>query len=114
MLTSALANADYLRCYDAVRAMQEKYAGQIRIRFGMEFGMQAHTIPRYEELFQRYPFDFIILSVHQIEDREFWNQEFQRGRTQQEIHARYYEELRVLGFREFCTFAHMKPIFHAL
>ena len=54
-----LANADYPRYYEAVCAMQEKYAGQICIRFGLEFGAQAHTIPRYEALFRRYPFDFI-------------------------------------------------------
>ena len=59
----------------------------------MEFGVQTHTIPQFETLFRRYPFDFIILSVHQVEDKEFWTQEFQKGRTQRVYNERYYEEL---------------------
>ena len=104
-----LANADYPRYYEAVCAMQEKYAGQICIRFGLEFGAQAHTIPRYEALFRRYPFDFIILSVHEIEDRELWNQDFQRGRSQQEVNERYYEELLYLvrHFHDYSVLGHM-------
>ncbi len=55
--------------------------------------MQMHTIPQFEALFSRYPFDFILLSVHQVEDKEFWTQDFQRGRTQIEYNERYYEEM---------------------
>ena len=33
--------------------------------------MQAHTLEKYEKLFARYPFDFILLSVHEVEDKEF-------------------------------------------
>ena len=88
-----IANVDYPRYVERIRRMQEQYGDQIKIRMGMEFGMQMHTIPRYESLYNRYPFDFIILSVHQVEDKEFWTQDFQRGRTQQEYNERYYQEL---------------------
>ena len=37
--------------------------------------------------------NFIILSIHQVEDKEFWTQDFQRGKTQEEYNLRYYEEL---------------------
>ncbi|MCI8765364.1 MAG: hypothetical protein HFG58_12510 [Lachnospiraceae bacterium] len=33
------------------------------------------------------------MSVHQVEDKEFWTQDFQRGRTQKEYQERYYEEV---------------------
>lgn len=49
------------------------------IGMGMEFGVQTHTIPKYEELFGKYPLDFVILSIHQVEDKEFWTQDFQKG-----------------------------------
>ncbi len=91
-----LANVDYPRYVSQIQALQEKYRGKLEIRMGMEFGMQVHTIAQYESLFARYPFDFILLSVHQVEDREFWNQDFQRGRTQQEYVMRYYEEVLAL------------------
>ena len=74
--------------------------------------MQMHTIPLYEKLFARYPFDFIILSVHQVEDKEFWTQDFQRGRTQQEYNERYYEEMLnlVKSYKNYSVLGHMDLI----
>ena len=63
---------------------------------GLEFGMQVYTIPQYEKLFSAWPFDFVILSVHQIENKEFWTQDFQSGHTQAEYNLRYYEEILAL------------------
>lgn len=103
-----LANVDYPAYIEKIRALKEQYDGRIRIRTGMEFGVQMHTIPLYEKLFTRYPFDFIILSVHQVEDKEFWNQDFQRGRTREEFNRRYYEELLALvrRYRHYSVLAH--------
>lgn len=91
-----LNNVDYPKYVAQIRELQKKYGDRISIKLGLEFGMQAHTIDRYEKLFARYPFDFIILSVHEVEDKEFWNQDFQKGRSQQEYNERYYEELLYL------------------
>ena len=88
-----LANVDYPRYMAALRDMQSRYGDRIRIRVGLEFGIQTHVIPQFRALLTRYPLDFVILSIHQIENQEFWTQEFQRGRTQQEYNERYYEEL---------------------
>ena len=78
----------------------------------MEFGVQTHTIPQYEKLFSSYPFDFIILSVHQVEDKEFWTQDFQRGRTQEEYNLRYYEEMLALvqRYHHYSVLGHMDLI----
>ncbi len=88
-----LANVDYPRYVEKIRMLQARYKNRLTIRLGMEFGMQQHTIPQFEALFRRYPFDFIILSVHQVEDKEFWTGDFQRGHTQREYYMRYYWEL---------------------
>ena len=108
----ALANVDYPRYASEIAALKEKYKGQITLKMGMEFGMQAHTIPQYERLFSSWPFDFIILSVHQVEDREFWTQDFQRGRTQAEYNLRYYEELLALvqQYHNYSVLGHMDLI----
>ena len=79
-----LANVDYPRYAAEIKRMQDLYGRQITIRMGMEFGVQTHTISQFTSLFRRYPFDFIILSIHQVEDKEFWTQDFQQGRTQRE------------------------------
>ena len=92
----ALANVDYLRYAAEIQRLREKYADRISLKMGMEFGIQRHTIPQYETLFARFPFDFIILSVHQVDDQEFWTQDFQRGKSQDEYNLRYYEEILAL------------------
>lgn len=89
----AMVNVDYPAYVRQIGELRERYGSQLTIRMGLEFGMQVHTIPKFEALYARYPFDFIILSVHQVEDKGFWSQEFQQGRTQKEYNERYYEEL---------------------
>ena len=91
-----LANVDYPRYVKQIREMQKLYGDRIAVKLGMEFGMQMHTIPQFEALYEKYSFDFIILSVHQVEDKEFWTQDFQKGRTQKEYNERYYEEMQRL------------------
>jgi histidinol-phosphatase (PHP family) len=88
-----VVNVNYPEYAAEFGRLKEKYKDQITLKMGMEFGMQTHTIPQYEKLFSSYPFDFIILSVHQVDDKEFWTQDFQKGRTQEEYNLRYYEEI---------------------
>ena len=108
----ALANVDYPRYASEIALLKEKYRDRISIRMGMEFGMQMHTIPQYEKLFASYPFDFIILSVHQVEDKEFWTQDFQKGRTQEEYNLRYYEEILdlVRAYHNYSVLGHLDMI----
>ena len=92
--------------------MKETWGDKIRIRTGMEFGVQRHTIPEFEKLFHRYSFDFIILSIHQVEDKEFWTQDFQRGKTQEEYNLGYYEELLTVveKYKNYSVLGHMDLI----
>lgn len=104
-----LANVDYPRYLKKIRDLQSQYQGKITIRTGLEFGVQTHTIPQYEALYSRYDFDFIILSIHQVEDKEFWTQDFQRGRSQREYNERYYEEMLsvIKRFHHYSVLGHM-------
>lgn len=106
------ANVDYPKYSALIAALQEKYRGQIAIKMGLEFGMQVHTISEYEKLFQQYPFDFIILSVHQVDDKEFWTQDFQQGLTQAEYNERYYEEMLrlVKSYSNYSVLGHLDLI----
>ncbi|WAJ26054.1 histidinol-phosphatase HisJ family protein [Lacrimispora xylanolytica] len=107
-----LANVDYPLYAETIRQFQYIYGSRITIRMGMEFGMQTHTIPQYETLFKRYAFDFIILSVHEVDDKEFWTQEFQKGRTQKEYNERYYLELYELvkTYKNYSVLGHLDLI----
>ncbi len=78
--------AEFLRC-------EKIFGDKIKMKFGMEFGAQVGTVKDYQKLFDSYPFDFIILSCHQVDNLEFYNQDFQEGKTQDEYNQKYYEEI---------------------
>ena len=107
-----LANVDYPRFMDEVQRVRELYRNEIVLKTGMEFGVQRHTEDEFRRLFNRYSFDFILLSIHQVEDKEFWTQDFQNGRTQKEYNERYYQELYdvVRTFKEYSVIAHLDLI----
>ena len=52
-------NVDYPKFMQELQEQRQKYGEQITIKLGMEFGLQMHTIDKYEALFAKYPFDFI-------------------------------------------------------
>lgn len=108
----AAVNVDYPRYVEEFERMRREYGDKIVLKMGMEFGVQTHTIPKFEALFHRYPFDFIILSVHQVQDKMFWTQEFQQGKTQKEYNERYYEELLqvVRRYNDYSVLGHMDLI----
>lgn len=107
-----LQNVDYDAYYSEYLRVKEEYASKIRLRLGLECGVQSHTVGDYLALFPRYPFDFIILSIHQVGDREFWNGEYQKGRTQRQYNEGYYEEmLKVMKeYRAYSVLGHLDLI----
>ncbi len=107
-----LANVDYPRYVERIQRLRSIYGDRIAIKLGLEFGVQTHTIPQFEDLFGRYPFDFIILSVHQVENKEFWTQDFQKGRSQKEYNEKYYEEMLYLvnHYTNYSVLGHMDLI----
>lgn len=109
-----MANVDYPAYFDKMRRMKEKYGNRIRIKQGLEFGIQTITIEKYEKLWERYreELDFVLLSMHQVDNKEFWNQEFQRGKTQKEYNEAYYLEiLNVMRqFKHYSVLAHLDLI----
>ncbi len=103
---------DYDRYYQGYLAMKEKYKDQITVKFGCEFGMQTHTIPEYQRDFKVYPFDFIILSNHQVGDLEFHTYEFQEGKTQDEYNQQYYQAIydMICQFDDYSVLGHLDVI----
>ena len=93
MRANTVLNVDYPRYFAQLSALQEAYRGQITIRKGLEFGMQTHTIAAFERLQKQWPLDFVILSIHQVNDQQFHLREFQKGKSEEQYHKAYYEEL---------------------
>lgn len=105
-------NCDYDAYGAELARLREKYAGRITLRKGIEFGVQTHTIPQFRRDFAQQGFDFVILSNHQVGDREFWNGQFQQGKTQREIHTAYYEAIYevVCAYKDYSVLGHLDMI----
>ena len=107
-------NVDYERYFPAIAEARERFAPELTVKTGMEFGVQSHTIDRFRVLFDRHAaeWDFIILSIHQVGDKEFWDGAFQEGKTQEEYNMQHYEEmLRVVqGFDNWSVIGHVDHI----
>lgn len=105
---------DYPRYFAEIARLREKYAGKISVHSGLECGVQVHTIPEYESLYETYSgeIDFILLSVHQVDNLCFWNQEYQSGKSQAEYNWGYYEELLrvVQRYQDYSVLAHLDLI----
>lgn len=106
------ANVDYPKYFDELEYLINEYSNDITIKKGLEFGIQMHTIDQYERLYHKYPFDFIILSVHQVDDLEFWNNDYQKGKTQEECNMGYYNELLnvVKNYKDYSVLGHLDLI----
>ena len=91
---------------------REKFGGKITLKFGMEFGVQTGTVAEFQKMFDENPFDFIILSNHQVDNKEYWKYEPQEGHTQKEYNDRYYEEILAVmkKFRDFSVLGHLDMI----
>ncbi len=107
-----IMNVDYPSYLEEIDQLSKVYGEKIKIKKGLEFGVQTHTIPLYEELFYKYDFDFIILSCHQVENLEFWTQDFQKGKSQKQYNEGYYHELLkvVKAYKNYSVLGHLDLI----
>jgi len=105
-------NTDYPNYFKEAYRLQQKYEGKIRIKIGLEFGIQQHTTDLFQKLFDSYPLDFVILSCHQVEDKEFWTNEFQQGMSAAEYNARYYQEIYecICKYKDYSVLGHLDMI----
>ncbi|MEG0275455.1 MAG: histidinol-phosphatase HisJ family protein [Coprobacillus sp.] len=103
---------NYENYYQGFLKLKEKYKNQIVMKFGCEFGVQMHTINNYKSDFQKYPFDFIILSNHQIGDIEFWTNKYQEGKTQEKYNKGYYQAIYdvIKEFNDYSVLGHLDMI----
>ena len=57
--------------------LKEKYRGAIDVHIGIEIGLQPHLRAHFEELFAKYPFEFVIGSIHVLDGKDpYYRDEF--------------------------------------
>ncbi|MBQ3385266.1 MAG: histidinol-phosphatase HisJ family protein [Erysipelotrichaceae bacterium] len=109
-----IANVDYPLYFEKLHLMKKQYGDRIRIKQGLEFGMQTITIDKYEKLFARYKdeLDFVLLSIHEIDNKELWTMDYQRERSWKEYNEGYYNELYQVmkKYKDYSILSHLDLI----
>ena len=82
---------DFEKYFPTLYELQEKYREQIDIRIGMEFGFQQHLGKQLEKLAKKYPFDYIIGSVHVIDGLDPYYRTYFDDKTDEEGYRRGFE-----------------------
>ncbi len=101
---------DYDEYFDYVHQLEKKYDAKIKI--GVEMGYQPDFLEEVEAFVKKYPFDFVIGSIHFGDGLDFYNGDFFRGKTQQEAYLRYFEVVldMVKHFDDFDVVGHLDYI----
>lgn len=89
--------------------LKEEYSGRLEVRNGIEIGLQPHLGARYRQLVKKYPFDYVIGSVHLIGGLDPYYGKLFEGRADAEAYREAFTEtLHCLeGVTDFDALGHL-------
>lgn len=76
---------------EKIRELQKKWKGQIDLRYGIELGLQMHIREYLQDVVTRYPFDYVIGSIHFVDTLDPYEAVYFEGRTEEEAYRRFFE-----------------------
>ena len=93
---------------------------QVKIRRGMEFGMDVGNLDQFRQDLKRRPFDFILGSIHFVDDLDVYYPEYWVNKTVFQAERRYleatlecvnlHEDYDVLAHLTYIAKAHANPV----
>ena len=103
---------DYDKYFEKINFFQNKYENQITIKKGIELGLQKQIIDRCSEDANKYPFDFIICSIHAINKLDLYFGDYFTGKTQYEAYETYFKELYTIvkNYKDYSVLGHLDII----
>ena len=82
---------DFDAYFEKLKKLQEFYKEKIDIRIGVELGLQPHLSEECKAVVEKYPFDFVIGSIHIIDGKDPYYKEFFENITDEEGYRRTFE-----------------------
>ncbi len=83
---------DIEKYYQMIMILKEEFKDHIIIKWGIEIGLDMNYQKEINELINRYPFDFVIGSIHVINHTEFYYGDFFKGLVKEDAHRYFFEE----------------------
>lgn len=92
-----------------VENLREKYANQIKVLCGVEYGLRPYLKEQFATLTQIYNFDFIIGSSHLIGNIDPYQKAYWEGITEEEGITKYLEAIytNVKTFEDYDVYGHI-------
>lgn len=84
----------------------------IHLKLGVEIGYQTHMKNQTNSFLNKYPFEFVILSVHYVDEKDLYTKEYFEGKTKKESYQTYFELCleAINNTPEFTVFGHLDYI----
>lgn len=79
----AMAKRDFAGYVDEVLQLKQEYAGRIDVLLGIESDYFPDHIEQYRKVLSQYPFDYIIGSVHSVNEVSIFNKRRWKGLDEQ-------------------------------
>jgi len=94
--------------YELIRC-KEKYAGKVKLLFGVELGLQPHLKREQAVYAKSYDFDFIIASSHLCNRKDPYHPYFFEGRSDEEGYREYFSSIleNLKAFGNFDVYGHL-------
>ena len=96
----------YIRAAEAIR---RKYRGRLSVKTGIEMGLQDWTLETATSLAEKYPYDFIIASVHLVDGEDPYLPEYYKNRNKAQCYTDYYQTIYDLlqKYDDYCVLGHL-------
>lgn len=93
-------------------ALKDKYAGMIKIKIGVELGLNPPCDEPNKQLVNSYPFDFVIGSSHLVDGGDPYYPEFWKDKSPSECIMAYYEAIlrNVTLYNDYDVYGHLDYI----
>lgn len=84
----------------------------LKIRRGVELGLQPDNVELVSQIVARYPFDFVIGSVHYVDGLDIYYDEYWQDKTAQEAERKYFQVIldSVKSHNDFDVLGHLTYI----
>lgn len=102
-----IANIDLYM--NSIAQYQQKYAGHLTIRTGIEIGMEPHYLEACDAFLQQYPFDFVIGSIHECQGLPASRAVYFENKTKEQAYETYYAAILecIQSFDNFDVIGHL-------
>lgn len=98
--------------FHTVNKLKNKYSDKIDISYGIEIGMVPYLADRYDEIINKYKFDFVICSSHLVNMSDPYYSEFWEDKSFDEGCIMYFQTIidNINSFKNFDSYGHLDYI----